>query len=123
MELEKQVVSLELAKKLKELNVTQESLFIWQQTTGGEWYVQEAALSVWGSISYPTFTVAELGEMLPRCYMTWATPQGGEMKWWCRRMEAHFIIHEETPIFTAATEADVRAKMLIHLKEKEQGCE
>ena len=116
MELKEQVVSLALAKQLKEIGVQQESLHIWQQTTGDEWYVNDSLLFDWGSEAYPAYTVAELGELLPRCYISWATPQNGEAKWWCRRMEQHFVTHEETPTFMAATEADARAKMLIYLE-------
>lgn len=76
MELEKQVCSLELAKRLKELGIKQESLWIWtlNERNDGQparWrlelkseadrvcgikYIRERACA---------FTVAELGEMLP----------------------------------------------------------
>lgn len=118
MKLEEQVTSLELSKQLKAFGAwhRQESYFIWQQSTTGEWYIHEAICFDWGTEAFPAYTVAELGELLPRCYMSWATPQNGEAKWWCRRIEHHFVTHEETPTFTAATEADARAKMLIYLE-------
>lgn len=72
MTLEQQVVSLELAKKLKELGVKQESLYYWNYSGG------EAEREIWriGSGKAPisgvaAFTVAELDELLPegtRCY-------------------------------------------------------
>lgn len=67
MELEKQVCSLELAKKLKELGVKQESLFVWDIKRKNLFYTKN---------NYPdgnielleqcvAFSVAELGEMFP----------------------------------------------------------
>lgn len=144
MNIEPHVISLPLAKKLKELDVLQESLFYWVTTTldhefylviseefdviGPHFAFDGRPLSLgmvyqdsgsegdsWDTEEcYAAFTVAELGELLPRCYISWATPQTGEMKWWCHRMERHFVTHEETPTFSASTEADVRAKMLIY---------
>jgi hypothetical protein len=74
MELSKQVVSLDLAQRLKELGVKQESLFYWIQ----EDTVKEGPLyhvvDLYGvsdskrryiNIVASAFTVAELGEMLP----------------------------------------------------------
>lgn len=64
MELNKQVVSLELAKRLKELDVKQESYFGWKEGEG------EQELVTWrefGSIEhtyYAAFTVAELAGLL-----------------------------------------------------------
>lgn len=63
MELEKQVVSLELAKQLKELGVKQDSLY---------WWVNEDADGVWkpkryhmyGETVYSAFTVVELFDYL-----------------------------------------------------------
>jgi hypothetical protein len=81
MELKDQVVSLELAQKLKELGVKQESLFYWL-----EHYVGPASragntpmppkpkvidaknahkILSYNKFTYAAFTVAELGEMLP----------------------------------------------------------
>jgi len=108
MILENQVVSLELAKKLKELGVKQESLFYWvipawAGMTKLEYKHPEAGYKCCLS----AFTVAELGEMLPektnwRGYANY----GGEWK-----MEfGDFKV-------SAKTEADMKAKMLIHLIE------
>lgn len=60
----KQVISLDLAKQLKELGVKRKSQFIWQQTTNDEWYVHESALFDWGSPCYPAYTIDELSEVL-----------------------------------------------------------
>jgi len=71
MKLENQVCSLELAKKLKELGVKQESLFYWRYNDGmDEWFIDE-----WDEFgpgkefisslkATSAFTVAELLEML-----------------------------------------------------------
>ena len=69
MTLEQQVVSLELAKRLKELGVRQESLFWWEVESGGyQNIITKERIS--GNPSYPAdlycaFTVAELCSLLP----------------------------------------------------------
>lgn len=72
MELSKQVVSLDLARKLKELGVKQEALYFWVfwddtvhrlQGTPNGWKLEMRAHR--DCESYAAFTVAELGEMLP----------------------------------------------------------
>lgn len=86
MKLENQVCSLELAKKLKELGVKQESLFYWMVNhqvskddiaygSYDDWYLEyidEVPSSILSgenkerqNETYCAFTVAELGEMLP----------------------------------------------------------
>jgi hypothetical protein len=76
MQLEKQVCSLDLAKRLKELGAKQESLFYWGEEgeliTEEEYYDFQDFVSAVGkpegtSIQkhYSAFTVSELGEMLP----------------------------------------------------------
>ena len=78
--LEKQCVSLELAKRLKELGVSQEGEFYWVSVEElptpyspvtvladfeGEWYLHaEWQLDGLTATKYFAFTVAELGEML-----------------------------------------------------------
>lgn len=64
MELEKQVVSLELSKKLKELGVKQESIHYWAKDRNGNVGVDISPFQTdFGS--YSAFTVAELGSLLP----------------------------------------------------------
>ncbi len=69
MKLEKQVTSLKLSKKLKELGVKQESWFLWElDDTKEEWVLTDqdkAFYSEREDRSVSAFTASELGEMLP----------------------------------------------------------
>src|SRR5438093_6486732 len=81
MELSKQGCSLQLARRLKELGVEQQSLFYWvkEVTTQGDNYLIAYLYGVndtkrrFINIQCSAFTVAELGEMLPRLanYRIW----------------------------------------------------
>lgn len=86
MELSKQVVSLELAKKLKELGAKQESLYYWREdilrdggSRSGDFVLDDSYMKPYrlmdselarmeqyikDGILIPAYTVAELGEML-----------------------------------------------------------
>lgn len=124
MKLEDQVCSLELAKKLKELGVKQDSLFWWAgellvfKTQTGFYNQVGAGMNLHPLIdkTISAYTVAELGEMLPP------------------KIEDSFIqtsrcsdksgfncvagyINNEAVSFNRKTEADARAKMLIYLLE------
>lgn len=113
MKLEDQVVSLELAKKLKELGVKQDSLWFW---TWAEWnkevewvLILEDKRAGLKKETFSAFTVAELGEMLPEGYRSYyynGHPSGGN--WMCNDGEI-------LGVADANTEADARAKMLIYL--------
>ena len=108
MELSQQVVSLELAKRLKELGVKQESLFYYSQNglVGGTYDV-----IISSSIICSAFTVAELGELLPyNCYTRKSKTNKG-----C--FEAHIIEKGGDEVFIDENEANARAKMLIYLIE------
>lgn len=105
MKLENQVVSLDLAKKLKELGVKQESLFNWYEMPGrfgSKWRIRLSR----GFLKheyYAAFTVAELGEML-RPHLNkdiWLSGVGQAM------VDAQYMIDE----------ANARARMLIYLLE------
>jgi hypothetical protein len=127
MPLEKQVCSRELAKRLEELGVKQESLFWWGESkltyTGG--LTSQAQLN--GGIS--AFTVAELGEMLPdeinipskngkpRSHNHWlrfGRYRVSVNRFWCAYPGGNTRTNLEE---RADTEADARAKMLIYLLE------
>ena len=128
MKLENQVVSLELAKKLKSLGFEQESLWYWQEGTHYTTYVCNIVSSgisnsnkkAWcgNREDYSAYTVAELG-ILAKDYIhkSW----GSENKWKCSCITEHKRdeenIDSEETFFYANTEANARATMLIYLKE------
>lgn len=124
MELEKQVVSLELAKKLKELGVKQESYFEYRLFDYG-WSLpikrgdipKRLGAAYVGQDDVAAFTVAELGELLP--LMTWTQqqkpmPTPEQPNWYCLTTLPDSKTGHST---NAHTEADARAKMLIYLIE------
>lgn len=121
MELERQVCSLRLAKRLKELRVKQESLFWWGNyvRTGilPEYNRNKLHYGKYGDAFEPTcaaFTVAELGEMLPRYFQT-VRCVGKTLPWQCSHDDLAW--HEKHEAIHADIEADARAKMLIYLLE------
>ena len=134
MEIEKQVCSLELAKKLKELGVKQEGIFWWitygNKETGFEEVLETHEFCCdcncpekLNEPNYSAFTATELGEMLPNSL--------DKKKW--KKWNNNLLIskYENGWIFEyvagdcfgegvkckAKTEADARAKMLIYLLE------
>jgi len=115
MKLEKQICSLEHAKKLKELGVKQESEWIWAimnigagqsayiyNTVGDKGYHRDE--------HYSAYTVAELGDIL-KDYSGNVEYDGKFKKW--------RIIYFESSYTTEiiGSEADARAKLLIYLLE------
>lgn len=131
MELYKQVVSLELAKRLKELKVRQESLFYWfSNATTGVWqlFPKEGGPDIYPfEDKVSAFTVAELGEYLPDNLVSSGMDSG---KWDCiygprengddmpdSKWENHNKYEFGYIVITDNTEANVRAKMLIYLLE------
>lgn len=140
MNLEQQVCSLELAKKLKELGVKQESYFCFALQEAGEYgetiVIEEPSLvrksGNWDEDSFVSaFTVAELGEMLPlkikeekigkfnHAYLLDTRQSVGSWYIRYRDFERKLMIPTEhgTPFLDAVTESDARAKMLIYLLE------
>ena len=137
MKLGQQVVSLSLAKTLKELGVVQESHFAWyEELRDGEVQVELAAQNEIGPFRfrdlapltpgaqrrtfYAAFTVAELGDLLPAGYPSGHTAlDEPDKKWichWYRTPKGAKEEDENKPSSTyACTEADARAKMLISL--------
>lgn len=132
MKLEKQVCSLELAKKLKELGVKQESIFYWTRSytrkTGvfqadSKYYLAYSKnKKYYAEYECSAFTVAELGEMLPEeiekdgFVYTWLPSKEDGTYWFSySRMNEN----KEGVGYNqyADTEADARAKMLIYLLE------
>lgn len=132
MNLEDQVTSLEISKKLKELGVKQESLYAYVLSEfgfiEGKSYENQYVLTCCQVSSsphkYSAFTVAELGEMLPDKIKT---DSGFESDMECyiksqKKDNEYKIYIDCTPnitIFFDENEANCRAKMLIYLIENE----
>lgn len=129
MKLEKQVVSLELAKRLKELGVEQESLFYWK---GQYAIVRNPLHKITGyklenytngdAEDYSAFTCFELGELLPDkvlinhyyCIL-YINKNYTNTSNWCVYYSS--FDGGKGCSFQAKTEAGARAQMLIYLLE------
>ena len=124
MELEKQVVSLELAKKLKEVGYPQEGLFIWKLLKRSvdnpeikyRIFLADHVFSIENGSEVIAPTVAELGEALPK------TINKNHLTTCSRSDKGYFVTYgdiikpEDNQIITEAeTEADARALMLLKL--------
>jgi len=139
MKLGQQIVSLPLAKRLKELGVKQESYFAWyEERYEGDVQIELAGQNDTGPFRfrdfagltsgaehrtfYAAFTVAELGDLLPAGYPSGHTaleePDKKCICHWYRTPRASKAEDEGKPSSTYAhTEADARARMLIWLIE------
>ena len=131
MDIEQQVCSLELAKKLKELGVKQESVWYWTECNNpdygviGEWMLIQKPSKNWNQAA--AFTVAELGVLLPKML----EDEYGQKQWldmyngrgWTKGgkyvHEDEFIVGmKNIGLAEANTETNARAAMLIQLIEK-----
>ena len=125
MKKENQVVSLKLAREMKELGVEEDSIFWWVKhiKSGSNHYIWDLVYSkdendlVNEYVS--TYTVSELGEMLPCDYTTCRTLfslMGRKRICWCCASpeNAEDIYYEYADI-----EVNARAKMWIYLKKRE----
>jgi hypothetical protein len=113
MKLSEQVTNLELSQRLKELGAPQESLFYWFKSFLND----EVVCVYWDETRFldediknrmicSAFSVAELGEIFPDSQIR-RLPWKFDNKW-----------YSDTFInYPCDTEADARAKMLIHLIE------
>jgi hypothetical protein len=117
MKLENQVVSLDLAKRLKELGVKQESLFAWDMAAK-EPKLQFANGNL-SNTEISAFTVAELGELLKlqlgNMPIHW-NDNFGQWYFWPTEELKEKLPYPTLPI-SANTEADARGKMLCYLLE------
>lgn len=105
---EQKVCSVESARKLRELGVKQESYWTWTDDPAGRPYLtcnQDKHFSY----HYAAFDVAELGEMLPEKHSSYKISENGY--WYCEFPDGMACDCAED------TEAEARAKMLIHLIE------
>lgn len=120
MTIDQQVITLEQAKKLKELGVKQESLFTHIVQAEARYhgihyamiedlYIRDEQYVLWDE--YSAFTVAELGEMLPMFpEYSWQTyKHSADDEWRCQVMDGQEGV--------CKTEAQARAFILIHLLE------
>ena len=117
MKLAQQVVSLEIAKRLRGFGVNQESYFLWYggQVLRENQLTQELRRH---EPPLPAYTVAELGDMLPHrvqsaeggCFFPSYTTKDSDGRWLVS-------YHRLLASIEAETEADARAKMLIYLLE------
>lgn len=107
LRLEQQCVSLELAKRLKELGVKQESYFYWEDDLDGGYLLVGDKVNG----DYAAFTVAELGEMLPKLMISQYWNNGF---WYCYPDDTEGVEQMQNK---SDTEADARAKCLIYLLE------
>lgn len=110
MKIEDQVVSLELAKRLRELGVEQQSYFYWIKVEENKYWVIRSDIIKRCDSDCSAFTVAELGEMIPariytRKYVMYD-------RWRCVNP-----LKRDMPIIHEENEANARAKMLIYLLE------
>jgi len=106
--LEWQLSNLELSKKLKSLGVPQESLFYWNFNNAVPeqgWYLDDENLAYDKKDTVSAFTVAELGEKLPKDFYV---PKGTEMK---------VVLFD---MLDRTDEANNRAKILIYLIENNE---
>ena len=125
LELEKQVTSLELSQRLKELGVKQDSYWVWVHPFKAKdlkhFYDEDNKL--WKLMPrqslaparvvrhiFAAFTVAELGIALPI--------ETTSEKW--IEDDGTFFVRSEAEVYNTYenTEADARAKMLIYLMEE-----
>lgn len=118
MKIENQVCTLEQAKRLKELGVEAVPLY-WHYCgfmTEKHGIVQYDFVLRYNSAHavYPAFTVAELGAMLPLYYYSYEGDNGKE--WYCL-YDGNESLYEKYEFTNSKTEAEARAKMLIHLLE------
>ena len=124
MKLENQVVSLELAKKLRKLGVEQESYFFWcDDGTIRQPFLIESSTARWpDKWEFSAYTVAELGELLP-------TEQNDRLGffsgraingWFCEVKDYGIMPYDRLHVeLQHETEADARAAMLIWLIQNE----
>jgi hypothetical protein len=123
MKLSEQVVSLEIAKRLKELGVEIDSLFWWNHFKSyapkfePTWAISDYLESdikhsvVEVGISAPT--ASELAEMLPECYPVWKYKNN----YYCDRLNQDDELDDDGDITRSKTMANALGKMLIYLKE------
>lgn len=110
MKLEDQCCTLAQAKRLKELGIFQSNTFHYAASNEYSKLYYGPPAPYLESVSYSAYTVAELGVMLPPGFDTMFCINEG----W-RGYDADGNVFKDTPY---ATEAELRADMIIELLEK-----
>lgn len=113
--IEKQVCSIDLAKRLDDLGVKKKSLFVWEYYNDGCYGIKFIPYALAkplpeGCNQYSAFTVRDLGVLLPAKLQRHLSCVKLDNFW-----EIAYGLNEK--IFADKNEADARAKMLIHLIE------
>lgn len=116
MKLENQVCNLKLSKRLKELGVPQESLWYHWQTVDTEEYIGIKDFQSLEMENFSAFTVAELGEMLPKGTTLETFYHSLEVQLQYNLLDGSIQELEER-VVQGDTEADARARLLIYLLE------
>lgn len=116
MKLEKQVCSLELAKRLMELGVRQDSLWWWVKLNSeGYWRIQSGSNYI-GQPMISAFTVAELGGMLAELKEEWIPHDGVKLPTYyiCQvgKGNGWDVDSPYKTLVASDKEADARAKLL-----------
>ncbi len=118
MDIEKQVVSLDLCKKLKEAGYPQDSYYIWAYDLIGVMHRLILRKDVKNHPQdYPAPTVAEMGEKLPNYQRSGQAVMDNPLEKYTSK--CHSFDPYVAEQFYALTEADARAKMWLYLKDKE----
>ena len=108
MKLEEQVCSLDLAKRLKELGVTQESAFYWMHDPYGDWTLVRRLKDETSDMPfYSAFSGVELFDALDRTGV------------WAEATEEGYRVGSDlSPEFMDLKLADAMAELQIHLIEQ-----
>lgn len=124
MNIESQVCSLELAKRLKELGVKQKSFFKYEVKKDGYLTIYHSKATSCANEYYSAFTVAELGEMLPHSLQADTASKNNSILEINKNLNNRWIlvyaVHSNLPptiCIIDDNEANARAKMLISLIE------
>jgi len=136
MKIENQVSNLELSRKLKELGVKQESLWYWYSyNLETDWYITKEIDDKDKEYLISAFTVAELGEMLPKhihnpkkdtpgtidgqgdLTIRWVV-EGCLVGYDCLSERLKKLEERLVPTMMSRTEVNARTKMLVYLLEK-----
>lgn len=127
MNIEDQVCNLELAKRLKELAACQASHFYWTELDSGwtlwrfdQFLDEKRVIGASRRERYSGFTVAELGDLLPLHVGSYQVEHDDvdvneDYEPWCCIQYLPVDHSKYKHVVYARTEADARAKMLVHL--------